>query len=305
MTRRSIAGLAALVAILSLAHPAAIRASPLVSAVDTEGRTVSLASPARRIVSLSPAVTETLFAIGAGDRVRGDTTCCDYPEAAKSLPKVGGFSSSMISTEAILALKPDLVVSSGAIHRAIGEQLVRLGLTVFSYSPEDFAGIARGMRALGVLTGSSGTADAAASAMLASLESTARILASLAPGERPSVFWEMYDDPLMTCGAATFQHAIVAAAGGRDIFTDLPGSWPTVSSEEVIRRAPDYIVGADDHGDKMTARQIATRPGWAAIPAVRAGRIVLVPAGIVSRPTPRIAEGVLAVARALHPRLFP
>lgn len=311
MRRRSSIFVAALVAIALFAAPAppaqAARtaATAAVRAVDSEGRVVALPSPARRVVSLSPAATEVLFAVGAGDMVCGNTTCCNYPEAAKSLPKVGGFAAKTISVESIVALKPDLVVSAGPMQRSIEEELARFDIPVFSYDPADFAGIARDMRALGSLTGTPEAAAAAAAAMLSSLEKSARSLADLAPSERPTVFWEMYDDPLMTCGASSFQHAIVEAAGGRDLFSDLPGSWPCVSAEEVIRRAPDYILGADDHGDKMTVAQIASRPGWTAMPAVRSGRVILVPADIVSRPTPRIANGVLVVARALHPDLVP
>ena len=301
MKRKLIVLFAALVATRLLAAPAA----PRVSARDSEGRLVELAASAGRIVSLSPAATEVLFAIGAGSLVCGDTEFCDYPVAALAIPKIGGFAAKTISVELILELRPNLVVSSGSMHRQIEEQLTRYSIPVFSYDPGDFDGIARDMRALGVLTGTTSTAEAAVSAMLASLESIAKRIAPLAPADRPTVFWEMYDEPLTTCGWATFQHAIIAAAGGRDIFEDLHGSWPTVSSEEVIRRAPDYIVGADDHGDKLSVAQIVARPGWASVPAVRSGRVVLVPADLVSRPTPRIAEGVAAVAYALHPGLFP
>ena len=199
-------------------------AAPKVSAVDTDGKTVSLASPAKRIVSLSPAATETLFAIGAGSKLVGVTTYCNYPEEAKALQKVGEFSASTISVEMILSLKPDLVVTAGMMHRELEPQFARLGIKFFSYDPATFMAIADGMRSLGILAGKSAEAEKAAVAMIASIESVKKTLSVLKPEERPSVFWEMYDEPLMTCGASTFQHAIIEAAGGKDIFSNLPGA---------------------------------------------------------------------------------
>jgi len=301
MANRVIRTIAAL-AVSALTLSAATAAP--VGAIDSEGRALTLAAPATRIVSLSPAITETLFAIGAGSRVVGVTTYCDWPSAALSLPKVGGFSASTISIEKIVALKPNLVVGSGSIHRSVEEALARLGIPVFTYAPSDFEGISHEMRALGALTDSAKGAASAADAMLSTIASVRSALADLAASARPSVFWEIYDEPLMTCGSSTFQHFILEAAGGRDIFADLPGSWPRVGAEEVIQRAPAWILGADDHGDKMSVEQIASRPGWSSIPAVRNRRVVLIPAAIVSRPGPRVAEGVLAVAMILFPERF-
>jgi iron complex transport system substrate-binding protein len=287
------------------AAPGKVAAGTGVSATDSSGRVVTLAAPARRIVSISPAATEVAYAAGAGGCVVGDTTYCDYPAAAVALPKVGGFSSSTISVERIVALKPDLVLTAGPkMHGAVETALAKLGIAVFAYDPVDFDGIARGMNAIGDLAGSGETARAASGAMLSSIAKIRAAVASVPQDRRPTVFWEVYDEPLMTCGAASFPHAVIEAAGGRDIFTDLPGAWPRVSAEEVIRRAPDYIMGADDHGDKLTVAGVMARPGWSTIPALKSGHIVLLPANLVSRAGPRIAEGVLALAKALYPELF-
>lgn len=276
-----------------------------VSATDTLGRVVTLAAPARRIVSLSPAATEVAFAVGAGVFVVADTTYCDYPAAAAVLPKIGGFSASTISIERVVAMKPDLVLTAGtAMHGAVETALARLGIPVFAYDPADFAGIAAGMNAIGDLAGTGAAARKASSDMLAAIEKVRLAVASVPQDQRPTVFWEVYDEPLMTCGASSFPHAIIEAAGGRDIFADLPGAWPRVSAEEVIRRAPAFIMGADDHGDKLTIAGVLARPGWSTVPAVKKGRIILFPANVVSRAGPRVAEGVLAMARALYPELF-
>lgn len=275
-----------------------------VSAVDSTGVNVVLPRPASRIVSLAPGITEVLFAIGAGNTVVGNTTYCDYPKEALSVPKVGGFSAKSMSIEKILALRPDLVITSGKIHKAVADELVRYGIAIFAYAPNTFAEIARDMAALGIITGNLDKARAVGAEMMGRISAVQAKVAGVEAGRRISVFWETYDEPLMTCGASTFQHALIEAAGGVDIFSDLPGAWPTISQEEVIKRMPQVIAGADDHGDKMTIEQVARRPGWNLIPAVQKGRIFLLPSAVVSRPTPRLATGVELMAAYLYPGLF-
>jgi iron complex transport system substrate-binding protein len=274
-----------------------------VQGADTAGTLLKLAKPAVRVVSLSPASTEVLFAIGAN--VVGDTTYCVYPPEAERVAKIGGFSADSMSLEKILSLKPDLVVSNGKIHRPITDELARYGIPTFAYDPAGFDAIASAMTELGKLTGRQDAAKLVARAMLDKIAAVRKIAAAIPASERLSVFWEVYDEPLMTCGASTFQHAILEAAGGIDIFADLPGSWPMVSDEEVIRRAPKAIMAADDHGDKLTLAGLAARPGWSLVPAVRSRRLILLPTGLVTNPGPRVADGVLAAAKALYPRYFP
>jgi iron complex transport system substrate-binding protein len=271
--------------------------------VDTAGTTLKLPKPAVRVVSLSPASTEVLFAIGAN--VVGDTTYCVYPPEAERVAKIGGFSADSMSLEKILSLKPDLVVSNGKIHRPITDELARYGIPTFAYDPASFEAIASAIGELGKLTGRQDSAKLVAKSMLDKIAAVRKTVAAIPAAERLSVFWEVYDEPLMTCGAASFQHAIVEAAGGIDIFADLPGSWPMVSDEEVIRRAPKAIMAADDHGDKLTLAGLAARPGWSLVPAVRSRRLILLPTGLVSNPGPRVADGVWAAAKALYPRYFP
>ncbi len=274
-----------------------------VQAVDFLGKTIVLAKPAQRVVSLAPASTEVLFAVGAN--VVGDTTYCIYPPEAQNVAKIGGFSAKSMSIEKILSLKPDLVVSTGSIHASVTDELARYGIPSFAYSPGGFDEIAAGILAIGKLTGGQEKAALVASTMLDKIEKVRKTVATIPAGQRLSVFWEVYDEPLMTCGSDTFQHAIVEAAGGKDIFSDLKGSWPRVSSEEVIKRAPQAIMGADDHGDKLTLKAVSARPGWNLIPAVVSGKVLLLPTYLVSGPGPRIADGVLLAAKALYPRYFP
>jgi iron complex transport system substrate-binding protein len=297
-------GKAALALALSLAAGAAAFAAPA-SAVDSLGRKVELRAPARRIVSLSPEATEALYAVGAGPAMVGDTSYCDYPAEAKGLAKIGGFSSDTISVEKIVSLRPDLVVTAGALHQPVEAALAKLGIPFYAYLPSSFAQIEESMAALGVLAGDAAKGRAAAAALEASLAKVRALTAALPESKRPTVFWQVYDEPLMTCGANSFPHQVLELAGGRDIFAEIPGPWPVVSAEEVLRRAPQFILSPDDMGDKVDAAKLAARPGWAAIPAVRDKRIALLKADLVSRAGPRIADGVLAALRALHPELLP
>lgn len=274
-----------------------------VESIDSLGKTIRLPKAAARVVSLAPASTEVLFAVGAN--VVGDTTYCIYPPEALNVTKIGGFSAKSMSIEKILSLRPDLVVSTGAIHQSVTDELARYGIPSYAYSPGNFDEIAAGILSIGRLVGRKEAATLVASAVMDKIAKVMKAVAAIPAAERLSVFWEVYDEPLMTCGSSTFQHAIVEAAGGKDIFSDLSGSWPRVSSEEVIKRAPQVIMGADDHGDKLTLASVSERPGWNLIPAVRSKNIILLPTSLVSGPGPRIADGVLAAAKALYPRYFP
>ncbi len=291
-------------ALVLMGGAVALAATPA-KVLDSLGRSFSLASPARRIVSLSPEATEALFAIGAGKLVVGDTQYCDYPPEARKVAKVGGFAADTISVERVLGLMPDLVLSAGSIHQPIEAALAKLGIPVFAYLPTTFAGIEEQLKALGALTGLAGQAGSVAASMHATIERARSLTASLPDSKRPRVFWQVYDEPLMTCGYDSFPHKILELAGGKDIFSDLKGPWPVVSAEEVLRRAPEFILSPSDMGDRVDPAKLAARPGWTSIPAVRNKRIVLLPADLVSRAGPRIAEGVLAALKALHPELLP
>ncbi len=275
-----------------------------VTVTDSLDRTVVMRAKPARIISLSPANTEILFAVGAGDRVVGVTTYCNYPPEAASREKVGGFSAETMSLEKILSLRPDLVVSDGAIHRRLVASLEALGLTVYAKEPVSFDDTCAAIKDIGVLTGNAADAAAVVGGMRAKLAAVQAKLSSVPQSGRPAVFWEVFDEPLMTAGKDTFVTELLTLAGGKNIFGSFPVAWPQVSEEEVIRLNPAVIMGADDHGDKLTVEQVKKRPGWAKIDAVAGGRIYLVNADIVSRAGPRLADGVEAIARALYPKLF-
>jgi iron complex transport system substrate-binding protein len=276
-----------------------------VSARDSLDRPVSLRAPAQRVVSLSPSATETLFGIDAGDRVVGVTDYCSWPAEAATRPKVGGYSGSSISLEKILALHPDLVVCGGSIHASIRASLERLGLAVYVYEPANVEATFKCMGDVGGLTGRIEGAGRLVAGLKHELADVAARVSAIPYASRVRVFWEVCADPLVTCGSRSLLNDFVVRAGGVNVFGDLNSAWPIVSSEEVLRRSPQVILAAEDHGPGLSAEELAHRPGWASIPAVRTGNIRLLPADPVNRAGPRMAQGVRLIARALYPELFP
>jgi len=133
------------------------------------------------------------------------------------------------------------------------------------------------------------------------------VAARVAPvpqARRVAVFWEVFDAPLMTAGPGTLTGQMLVLAGGLNVFADLSADYPQVSTEELVARDPAAIMGPDSHGDKLTAEQIAARPGWGGMDAVKKRRVYLINGDIASRGGPRIADAVEAMARALYPDLF-
>ncbi len=299
---KSIRRPAAAVLLVSLAAAAAAQT---VSVRDSLERAVVLPAPARRVVSLNPSATESLFGIGAGEKVAGVTSYCTWPREATLRPRVGGYTSESISLERLLALKPDLVVTGGPVHAAIRGSLESLGIPFYVFEPSSVAGTLECLADLGSLTGKAEGSDRLVRILRRDLEAIAARVAPIPASERVRVFWEVYNEPLMTCGSSSFLHELIGLAGGVNIFADFERPWALISPEEALRRSPQVILAADDHGALFTPEELARRPGWAAMPALRTGRVYLLPADPVNRTGPRLAEGVLSIARVLYPELFP
>lgn len=275
-----------------------------VTVVDDLGRSVSLNGMPQRIISLAPSNTEIIFAVGAGERLVGDTEYCNFPAAALDIQKVGGFSADSMSLETIIALQPDVVFSSGGLHMPIIEALEKLNIPVVALDANGIDGVYTDIEMVGKLTGNSDTAAAVIADMQTRIAAVQETVSVIPENERPSVFWEVWDEPLMTAGQNTFTDEMVTLAGGINIFGDLEEQYPVISTEEILARNPAVIMGADTHGDKLTAEAIGARAGWADIDAVTNNRIILIDGNISSRPGPRIADAVEAIARGLYPNLF-
>jgi len=279
---------AAAIATMLFAHAAG--ASLVV--VDDAGNTVTLASPAQRIVSLAPHATEMLYAAGAGAAVVGTVAHSDWPHAARGLPRVGD--AAALDLERIASLRPDLVV---AWPYTAPQQLAALRaqkVAVFVSDPRTIAAIADDVEKLGALAGTRGIADVSA-------DQLRRRLASLAEahggGARLRVFYEVWNEPLYTIGGRHLISEAIRVCGGDNVFASLAIPAPSVTIEAVVAAAPDVIVGGDDAGGRPPWLDDWKR--WTTIPAVRDGNLFGASGDLLHRPGPRFVDGVAALCADL------
>jgi iron complex transport system substrate-binding protein len=285
-----------LTGVLLFAWPPGVFAGPS-PVTDASGKTLRLADYPRRVVSLSPAVTEILFAVGAGEQVAGVTEYCDYPPETAGKTKIGGFSGATISVEQIALLRADLVIVSLDMHFKVIPLLERLAIPVFAVEPRSFADIYETIVNLGALTGHDNEAASVVSAMKQKLAAAA----ALWRGKTPvSVYWEVDYRPLMTTGGNTVISEAISLAGGRNIFADTALSWPQVSVEQVLLRNPDWLLAPSDRSGTFDAAALARRPGWQTLNAVKQNHIALINADTINRYSPRLADAVMEMAQILH-----
>ena len=254
---------------------------------DALGRPYVLRESPARIVSLSPAITEILFAIGAGKQVVGVTQYCDYPAEARTRTSIGGFSGATMSMEQIRALSPDLVVLSADMHSRIVALLDDLRIPSFAIEPRSFSQVYDAILTLGEITGCQGGAEETVAEMKTKI---AAVEDRLQDREKPGVFWILSEEPLMSAGSETFISEAISLAGGRNIFGDVREQWPMVSPEQVLLRKPEWILLGDDI--TVTNR---------AIPGITGGyRSAIISADSLYRYGPRLADAVEAIAGILH-----
>lgn len=254
------------------------------SAVDSDGRRVSLAAPAERIISLAPHVTEQLFAAGAGAKLVAASEYSDYPEEAKRLPRVA--SSGAVNLEMVLALKPDLVVAWRLEATAAALlRLEALGVPVFYSEPRRLAQIPDMIEALGELAGTGSVARPLARSLRKEL---ARLEAIYRGGRPVSVFYQISERPLMTLGGGQFVSDAIALCGGRNIFDDSALLAPMVNVESVLAADPEAILTSNNDWHAYWRRFPGLR-------AVQAGNLYVVPVNEMHRHGPRAiaATGLL------------
>ncbi len=267
---------------------------------DGAGRVVTLpaASPSR-IVSMAPACTEILFALGLGDRLVGVTTWCDYPEEARSLTKVGDAWSP--DYERIVGLKPDVVLAAGTAESEIVLRLQAYDIPVVVVNAATVDEVPAQVELVGEVTGRIEQARELAASMRSRLQEVRRRVAEIPVTARPTVFWVL-DDLLWTVGPGSFVHDLLESSGGRNVAEALGVPYAQYSLEALLEKNPDVIVLAAL--DPTLGPGLEALPGWSNLRAVREGRVYRVDADLVSRPGPRVVDGVELVARLLHPQVF-
>ncbi len=286
------------------ARPATSTGTAAIVVTDDLGRQVRFDSPPRRIVSLVPSSTEIVFALGAGGQLVGVTEYCDFPPEAQQLAQVGGFTPGSLSLETILALQPDAVLATGKLHTRVIAELERVHIPVIALEPELFADVYDNIQVLGKLTGREDSAAALVSEMQTKVNRVEEVAAAIPPAERLRVFYQVWDDPLMAATNRSFIGEMIGMAGAVNIFSDLQQRSPQVSEEAVLDRNPQVILTPDDHPLPKVLERLRQRSGWGQIAALRTNRVELVPSNPVSRPGPRLADGLLSIAKAIYPEQF-
>ena len=288
MIQRGVALLLALCALM----PVSASAQPL-CVTDALDREICLTAPATRIVSLSPGATELLFSAGAGERVVAVSAWSDFPAEAAALPQVGD--SNRLDLEAIVSRAPDLVVAwIDGNSRSQLERVADLGIPVFWLAPRTFEDIARAVEDLALLTDQPPVGKARADSFrdrIASLES------SYARAKPVRVFYQIWDQPLMTVNRDELISKAIDLCGGVNVFGDLPRLVPRISREAVLAANPDVIVTAGQAGNNRWLEDWQQFPG---LTAVSTGNLFLEPPDLLARPTLRIVEGAGHLCQTLE-----
>lgn len=285
------------------ATPQGVKAAFPVTITDDTGRAVTIDKEPKRIVSLAPSNTEILFALGLGSNVVGVTDFCDYPAEAKEKPKMGGVKPSL---EKIVASQPDLVlaIAETAGPPEVATKLEGLGVKVIVLGAKNLDGIMASIQMVGKATGK----EAEAAKVVAQMKSKIDAVMSKTKGvsSKPRVMYEIdATDPAKpyTPGPNSFIDALITLAGGANIAADAKLEWAQLSLEEVVKKDPEVIILGDaNYG--VTPDQVKQRPGWSTLTAVKNDRVSPIDDNLISRPGPRVADGLEAMAKLIHPELF-
>lgn len=266
-----------------------------VTVTDDASRSVTVAAEPQRIVSLAPANTEILFAIGAGDRVVGVTTYDDYPAQVADIAKMGDFAGPNI--EAIAAADPDVIFVTTGVQGDMIVKLEELGATVIAIDPLTLDGVYEDITEVAQVVNRAEQGEEVVAAMKSDVEA---VRASIGDAEPVTAFVEIAQNPLFTAGGGTLLDELITLAGGRNVVTE--AGWVPYSSEQVIKADPQVYMAT--LGSMSDPAELEKRAGFKELSAVKDGRVVVLDDNLVSRPGPRIVEGLKLIAAALHPDAF-
>jgi len=272
---------------------------------DIEGKDFTLDQAAQRVISLAPSNTEILFAIGAGKQVVARDDFSNYPEETKDIPSAGG-NMGKYSLEEITRLQPDLVLASPLTPADAIKSLKDITPNVFVVdNPKDLDGMYANLTTIAALTGHTAEAET----LVSDLKARVQVIQEKTAGitEKPKVFYELdATEPAKpwTSGPGTFIDKLIVMAGGQNIGSILTGDFAQISQEELIVQNPDIILLGDALYGGIKPEQVAARPGWDAIQAVKDQRVFEFNDDLVSRPGPRMVQGLEELLKIIHPELF-
>ena len=265
---------------------------------DDAGRRVSLPARVDRVIALAPNLTEIVFAVGAGDRLVGNTTYCDYPPEAKAITKVGD--SLQPSLERIIALRPQVVLISTASQLEVfTRQLQDQNIAAFVTDPHDVEGVFRSLEQIGEMLGQTEQATLLVKKLRERVTAVEQAVQHTQPVR---VFYQVSNKPLYTTGRDAFATDLMRRAGGTSVTADVPGAWPMYSNESALASRPEAIILPT--GGSMGAENSTVADALRTSPAVRNGRVYKINDDYLARPGPRVVDGLEAMARALHPEAF-
>jgi iron complex transport system substrate-binding protein len=267
---------------------------------DETGRSVRIPIPVRRVVSLAPSLTESIYALGMEDLLVGDTEYCDYPPDAMKKHKVGGAINP--SLEEIAALKPDVVLVIKSLNRPeTVQQLDRLGIAAYAADPHTIDEIRSSVRRLAEVLGNPAAGETLDASLLQQETALQKKLQNLAPKRVLFIVWT---DPLISVGKHTFIADALQHAGAISV-VESSQDWPQMSLEEMVRQQPEFLVFASGHSEAVSrdVEALAERPGWSDLDAVKHRRFAVI-SDAVNRPAPRLFSAVEDLARQLHPEAF-
>ena len=254
-------------------------------------------------MSLSPNLTEIVFALGLGDRVVGVSNNCDWPAEAKQKPKMGTFWQP--NTEAIIAAKPDLVVCESFLqHKEVAETLKRAGLRVVSLHAESIEELYSAILSIGQAAGCSDKAEPLATKIKSDID---QIRAKSSSARKVKVLWAVQTEPMRVVGVKTFVNEIIDLAGGQNVIEPTGDQYPSVGTETILTSGAEVIIQSAMGTEDITKQQEAAEKFWnrfANLPAVKNKKVYVIEADTVLRLGPRLPDGIMAVAKLLHPELF-
>jgi len=265
---------------------------------DDAGRRVNLPATVDRVISLAPNLTEIVFAVGAGDRLVGRTSYCDYPPEAKAVAEVGD--TLHPSLERIISLKPQLVLISTASQLEVfTQQLQNQNIAVFVTDPHDLEGVFRSIDQVGQILGH----EEQAKLLVQKLRDRTNAVEQAVKQKQPvRVFYQLSAEPLYTAGRDAFVTDLMRRAGAISVTAEVPGAWPKYSNESALAAKPEAIIlptgGSMGTGNSTVAEALRQSP------AVREGRVYKINDDHLVRPGPRAIDGLEEMARALHPDAF-
>ena len=265
---------------------------------DDAGRRVSIPFKVDRVVSLAPNLTEIVFAVGAGNRLVGRTSYCDYPPEAKAIAEIGD--TLHPSLERIIALKPQVVlVSTASQLEVFTQQLNGQNIAVFVTDPHDLKGVFRSIEQIGEIVGEKDKANQLVQKLLERTHTVEQAVSGKPPVK---VFYQVSGEPLYTAGHDSFVTDLMQRAGASSVTADVPGAWPKYSNESALAARPDAIILPT--GGSMGAANSNVAEALRQSPAVLNGRVYKINDDHLTRPGPRLVDGLEEMARALHPDAF-